>query len=74
MFTAELVENAERWAGLCTLCELGGEFCLQRRKGKGGAIRQNENRKEFIKIVYCVGNRYVYDGVGAVYVGRGNYH
>jgi len=48
VFTAELVENAERWAGLCTLCELGGEFCLQRRKGKGGAIRQNENRKEFL--------------------------
>ncbi|KAF5413783.1 MAG: hypothetical protein C5S38_05635 [Candidatus Methanophagaceae archaeon] len=30
--------------------------------------------KSFLTIVYCVGNRHVYDGVGAVYVGRGNYH
>ena len=74
MFTTEFAENAGRGAGLCTLCELGGEYCLQRRKGKGGAIRQNEKRKEFLKIVYCIGNRYVYDGAGAVYVGRGNYH
>ncbi len=44
MFTAELAENAERCAGLCTLCEFGGEYCLQRRKGKGGAIRRNAKR------------------------------